>query len=164
MRYRHERRDAGMTIAEVLVVVAIIGILLVVTIPNFTAFLRAYRAGTAVDQMVSMINAARQRAVTERETHLFIAFGTPQDRWEVRRGGTTIFDGELPDGVDITTGGVFLFNPNGACATPTGYTGTTPTSQFLRVEGTVTPSRTDRYTFEVSPVGRVKTTQEKLTS
>ena len=153
-----------MTIAEILVVVAVLGILMIITIPNFNAFLRSYRAQTAVDQMVSIMNAGRQRAITEQLPFAFLTYANPQNRWALQQGATVVFQGELPDGVTITTAASFAFLANGSCPVPTGYTGTTPTSQFIQVDGSVTGSRTDRWEITVSAAGRMKKTLQRLTS
>jgi prepilin-type N-terminal cleavage/methylation domain-containing protein len=154
-----------MTLPEVLLVVAVIGIVAVIAIPNISGMMRVLRTGAAVNEMTSMIGLARQRAVGEREAHLFFVQAAPINRWRlVDSDGDVLQEETLPDGVSITTAASFAFDSRGACMTPTIYTGTTPTSQFLQVQAQISSSRTDRYTIEVSPVGRVKTTRERLES
>ena len=75
-----------------------------------------------------------------------------------------IREGKMPEGVTIVTAASFEFTPLGACDTPTTYSGTTPLSQYLQFEIVISPSRTDRYTLEVSAAGRIATTVERLST
>lgn len=156
------RNEKGMTLTELLVVVALIGIVAVIAIPNFNAMLKSHQASTAVSEMVSMINLARQLSVSRRDSHIFLAFNT--GRWELRNVASTelLRSADMPDNMTVVAFAAFAFDANGACTNPTTYSGTTPNTQYIRVEAVVSSARTDRYTLEVSPVGRVKSTKEIL--
>ena len=156
---------AGMTLPELLIVIAIVGIIAVVAIPNFNTFWRSYKASTAIDEMISDMRLARQLAVTRREIHTMAPLADPANSWTLTNTVTSTVerDGDMPEGVTISVAPTaFSFNPNGACTNPTTYAGTTPNGQFVQVDAVISASRTDRYTIEISPVGRAKTTRVSL--
>jgi prepilin-type N-terminal cleavage/methylation domain-containing protein len=158
--------EAGVTLTEILAVVAILGILMLIAIPNFNAMMKAYRASTAVQEMVSVLERGRQLAVTKREAHSFVVVGTPTNSWTLTNTvtGAVVDTGVMPTGVSvaIAPGSAYAFNSNGGCTTPTTYTGTTPATQYVRIDATIQETRVDRFTVEVSPVGRVKSTLEHM--
>ncbi|HUP46401.1 MAG TPA: GspH/FimT family pseudopilin [Thermoanaerobaculia bacterium] len=65
----------GYSLTEALVVVAIIGVISLVSIPNFMAMYRSMKIKGAVRQLTSDIRAARQEAVT-RYRPVMVSFGT----------------------------------------------------------------------------------------
>jgi Tfp pilus assembly protein FimT len=151
---------------EILAVVAILGIMMLVAIPNFNAMLKAYRASTAVQEMVSVLQRGRQLAVTKREAHTFAVVASPTNTWTLTNTvtGAIVDSGVMPTGVAVVVapGSAYAFNSNGACTTPTTYSGTAPVTQYVRIDATIQGTRFDRFTVEVSPVGRVKSTMEHM--
>ena len=61
------RHAAAFTLAELLVTIAIIGLLLAVTLPAFTGLSRGANTRGAVLQLKTALNQARQWAITHRE-------------------------------------------------------------------------------------------------
>jgi len=164
MPHRRGKGQRGVTFTEILAVVAILGIMMLVAIPNFSAMLKAYRASTAVQEMVSVLQRGRQLAVTKREAHTFVVVATPTNTWTLTNTvtGAVVDSGVMPTGVsvEVAPGAAYAFNSNGRCTTPTTYTGSTPATQYVRIDATIQEDRLDRFTVEVSPVGRVKSTLE----
>lgn len=70
---RHSQR--GYSLAEMLVVVAIVGILSLVTVPSFLSMYQSGRIKAAARTMTSDIRTARQMAITNY-TRVKISFGT----------------------------------------------------------------------------------------
>lgn len=68
--------QGGYSLTELLVVVAMIGILSLVSVPQFMNFYRASKMRTAMRQFTSDVRAARQRAITQhRRTAVTLATG-----------------------------------------------------------------------------------------
>ncbi|HUF10913.1 MAG TPA: prepilin-type N-terminal cleavage/methylation domain-containing protein [Rhodothermales bacterium] len=59
------RGQAGYSLIELLVVIAIIGIVSLVTVPNFMSMYQSSRLKSSVRQFTSDLRGARQRAVTQ---------------------------------------------------------------------------------------------------
>lgn len=153
--------QAGFTLQEILIAMAILGIIAIVAIPNFNAYMKVTRGRTVVNEMVGALNLARQQAVTSRDAHAFLANSTTET-WQLWNLATPemLRQGEMPPGVTIETPAIFQFDSRGQCVNPTTYVGTTPQTQYIRIEAVIQPSRTDRYTFTVSSVGRITTTHD----
>ena len=62
-----KRTQSGYSLAELLVVVAIIGIVSLVTVPNFISLRRSSMLKTSTRNFAADIRAARQRAVTKHQ-------------------------------------------------------------------------------------------------
>jgi Tfp pilus assembly protein FimT len=166
MRTRTRHSEAGISLQEILIVLALVGILAIVTVPNFNAYLKVLKGQTEVNEMVGALNLGRQLAVTTRDDHLFVAQGTPVDTWQLLNAVTmdVVKQGELPDGVTTQVSVFFTFNSSGACVNPTTYVGTTPNTQYVQIEALIQGSTVDRYTLEVAPTGRIKSTRERVES
>lgn len=63
-------RERGFTITELMIVVAIVGALLLVSVPTFNSMLPAVRVNAAARDLAAEIHAARLRAVTQRANYL----------------------------------------------------------------------------------------------
>ncbi len=61
------RRQSGYSLVEILVVLAIIGVISLVTVPNFIAMQRSSKIKASMRNFVSDIRTMRQRAVTRHE-------------------------------------------------------------------------------------------------
>src|SRR5512132_2739828 len=71
------RRESGYSLVEILVVVAIIGVISLVTVPNFIAMQHSGKLKTSLRSFVSDIRGARQRAVTRHvKTKVSFVTGT----------------------------------------------------------------------------------------
>ena len=156
MRTRTRHSGAGFSLQELLIAMAILGIITIVTVPNFNAYLKVLRGQTEVNEMVGAMNLARQMAVTTRDNHMFGVVGDPVNTWIMVNLATStlVQSGEMPDGVSIAATQSFLFDSVGACTNPTTFVGTTPSTQFVQVEAVIQGSSLDRYTLVVAPAGR----------
>ena len=72
MRFACARRRAGFTLVEALVVVAIVGILMAIALPNLARTNRGRRVEAAANAMAARINLERQRAVATRCPHRLV--------------------------------------------------------------------------------------------
>lgn len=57
----------GFTVAELLVVITIIGILSAIAVPNLTSAVEAYRLTEATRDFSSLLRKARSKAIKEKE-------------------------------------------------------------------------------------------------
>jgi Tfp pilus assembly protein FimT len=164
MRRTTRPSEAGISLQELLIAMAIIGIIAIVTVPNFNAYMKVLRGQTEVNELVGALNLARQISITNREAHVFIPVIDPGNTWALYDlSANVVKEGQFPDGVTNEVVAAFQFDSKGACTNPTTYSGSTPASQYLQIEALIQGGQYDRYTIEVSPAGRIKTTRDRVT-
>ncbi|HUP62172.1 MAG TPA: GspH/FimT family pseudopilin [Thermoanaerobaculia bacterium] len=89
-----QSRQRGYSLAEMMVVVAIIGVLSLVAVPSFITYQRSARLKTSMRQVTNDLRAARQRAVAR---NVFVKLSFNKD---VNPGTFRIF--EATSGVTVT--------------------------------------------------------------
>ena len=166
MRTRMRHSEAGITLQEILIAMAIMGIIAIAAVPNFNAYLKVLRGQTEVNAMVGALNLGRQLAVTTRDGHIWVLQGDPVNTWMLVNLATSeqVQSGELPDGVTATASVGFQFDSNGSCVNPTTYVGTTPDTQYVEVQALIQGSTVDHYTLEVAPTGRINSSRDRVDS
>lgn len=108
MRFiRNHSNRAGYTITELMVVVAIIGILAVMVIPAFAGFLRASRFQGAQSQLMTDIYFARSLAISRHRT-IAIRFSAGQYLVVDTSDNSVAKTTDAPSGVTFAT----TANPN----------------------------------------------------
>ena len=152
----------GYSLIELLVVVAIVGVLSLVMVPNFMALYQSSRMKSAMRQFTSEVRGARQEAVTSyRFAKISIEPGTGNYRietspdlgttWNVVSEKTmlepiTFASTTFVDGADADDDPEFIFRNNG----------TTPTAGTIVIE-TEADIPNNSITIEINTVGTVKT-------
>lgn len=76
------RRDSGMTMIEVLIVVALLGLLYVILSNSYQSWSEKYRVETAVKEMFADLMDARGRAMQKSRAH-FVLVSTAPARYQV---------------------------------------------------------------------------------
>ena len=111
---RDVMRERGFTVAEVLLVVAIIGILAAMAIPVFSSYLRSAAVKAGAEELVAALNQARQLAIAQNRT-IAVEFnaGANQFRYLLDGNGATpwigpgVIDGQgwmrLANNMDINS-------------------------------------------------------------
>jgi len=75
MRIRNRSTERGYSLAEALVVVGIVGIISVVTVPNFISLYRSGKIKSSVRSLATDLRGARQTAVTKHR-RVMVSLGT----------------------------------------------------------------------------------------
>ncbi len=96
------KTDSGVTLIEMLVVVALIGIMIGVSFPAFTSGIDSMRLNQATTEVVSFLNAGLDRA-ERRQQAVEIVISRPQNFLEMRSTDSGFYRRlELPDGILIS--------------------------------------------------------------
>ena len=122
------RNDSGFTLAEVMVVIAIIGICSAIAIPSFIGWLPKYRLNSATSDLLGAMQSARLRALKDNAS-VVIEFNPGADSYSVfldngAGGGnsgnsiqdgaeSTVMGGAMPAGVDLLGGDTLRFDARG---------------------------------------------------
>lgn len=123
--------ESGVTLTELLVVLAIIAALVVVVVPAFGEWLRAYKVRTVANQMQGDLRLARNVAVA-RNASVDVLVKPAEFTWTDANGRVRHF--EMPPGVSVTNladpvaGDTITFRNNGQMTAP---------SKTLTVDGWV---------------------------
>ena len=114
-QFKTMRKDSGFTLIELMVVIAIIGVLCAIAIPNFLNWLPKHRVGSAARTVMSTLEFARINAI-KTNADVTVNFGWANESLTVESGGTTLRTRGLPAGVnlqDIDLGDSVTFNGHG---------------------------------------------------
>lgn len=80
MKFRLRNKNSGFTLVELMIVIAIIGIMAGIAIPNFFSFLPKNRLRSATRDIVSCLQEMKLRAIKENATTV-IVFDLANDRY-----------------------------------------------------------------------------------
>jgi len=145
-KLQRHRRQAGFSLAEMLAVLALIGITIAIGIPVVNEQLRIAEARSAADDMAVHLRAARMMAVTKHKNIDVTVNITP----------TNSFSYEGPDGLQRTIklpGRVAI--KSGSSTLITFHSdGSSGSSSTVTIESAVSSS-TERWTLTVNTVGLV---------
>ena len=157
------RGEAGFSLAEILVVVVIVGLAAAVFVPNVGTFFKAYRIRSASDQLSSHIRAARQIAVTQHLPVTFTINPSPANSYSfvytIPGKPTTTQSFNLAKEITVatnpTTSLAYTINQNGTVSNPSTPDDQNPTANFVRLTRPIGVGRTDRYTITFTAAGKV---------
>ena len=124
--------DEGFSLGELIVVIAVLGIIAVVAFPSFLSYLQAAQTRGAAQEVVTVLNLARQLAITRNQNVCFDpgAAGSSQVRFHLGTCAAGVWTGPGTDAAGNITlsnnaafsavpGASIVFTPLGA-ATPAG--------------------------------------------
>jgi prepilin-type N-terminal cleavage/methylation domain-containing protein len=148
-----DERNGGFSLAELLTVIAIMGLFILFGGPAMADAYRAYKVRSAADMLVTDIRALRYNAVAQRATQT-LAINTQsnvsapnQYSFVNMKGVTVIRTEEIGVNIEDTSAATITFNNTGA----TGSTGNLTVIMSMPING----DRGDRYTLTVTPTGTV---------
>lgn len=102
MQYRYlNKYSTGFTLIELIITIAIVGIVMSIAIPSFTQTIRNSRLTTNVNQLVTSLNLARSEAIKRGQPVTVLRSGAGTGVWEQ---GWTIFTDLDGDGVQEDNG------------------------------------------------------------
>jgi len=141
--------ERGVTLTELLVVVAIIGFLVMVTVPAFAEWLRAYKVRTAAHQIQGDLRLARNVAVA-KNADVPVLFMPDRFTWTDGLGNPREF--RMPEGVSITN----LVDPSAGDTVTLKNSGQVgDPSKTLTVDGWVRDTVHHVWTVSFSAAGKV---------
>jgi len=142
-RTRRASLEAGFTLAELVVVIAVIGILAVMAVPSYLSYLRAAALKSGAQQVVTLVNQARELAIKENSDVCVTLTSATQMRYRLGScaGGAWVGAGtdatgniNLPPGVTVAASANPVFNYVGSALPVAIYTLTsTQTTATLTV-------------------------------
>jgi type IV fimbrial biogenesis protein FimT len=136
-------RAAGFTLAELVMVIAVIGILAVMAVPSFLSYYHAAGLKSGAQQVVTLMNQARELAIKENRdvcvtlpsaTHISYQLGSCAGGAWVGAGTDATGRINLSPGITVTTNASPIFNYVGSALPAAIYTLTyTQTGEALKV-------------------------------
>lgn len=92
----------GMTLVELLVVLAVIGLLIGVSVPGLARYSQQARLKAATRQFIGLLSFARQQAISSRQEHAVVVDREAQDVRVVNvDSGDTLEAFHLPTGISV---------------------------------------------------------------
>jgi Tfp pilus assembly protein FimT len=138
-----QRPERGFTLAELVILIAVIGILSVMAVPAFLRYYQAAKLKSGAQQFVTMINQARELAIKENgnvcvklssPTQMTYALNTCAGTAWVGAGTDAAGNINLPTSITATTSANPIFNYVGSALPAATFTLTnTQTSATLTV-------------------------------
>lgn len=163
-RFYHLRTSQGFTMIELVIMVALVGILTAVAVPSFIQMRNSLNYRGAARDVASILRNARSLAISENREYQ-VDIDTVNRQYRLRRGDrvsgsanwTIIKDYvALPAGVSIATSEPtsLFFRPNGSAAFNPDGDGDTTNDETVTIRDA---GGTTKYTITMSPVtGRIR--------
>ena len=125
-----EKKSAGFTLVEILITIAIIGIVAAIAIPNFLTVLPKWRAKSAATDLFSNLQLAKMTAIRQGRD-CSVTFSTGPDQYQISLLNKTVslatygsglqFRGPAPQFTTFETSPL-TFNSRGMLTSSQGYT------------------------------------------
>lgn len=106
-----QAKEAGLTLVELLITIAILGILASLAVPSFREFIAGQRIRTATFDIMAMYTLARSEAI-KRNVNVNVYQGA-SGFTVLPTGASIVLKLEKPAGVTLSGGGNVQYNPNG---------------------------------------------------
>lgn len=151
MRHRHTRHEAGragFSLAELLVMMAVVGILFAMAVPFFVSYYQAAVLRSGVQDVITLINQARELAIKQNDTVCVELPTTTQIHYRLSGCAGTVWVGPGTDAA-------------GNISLPAGFTMTASANPVFSYLGSALPAAT--YTLTNTTTGATLTVSVALT-
>ena len=105
-------RSEGFSIVEVIVALALMGILTAIALPNWHSLLPTYALNNSVRQVQSELHNLKMRAAAEN-VGFQLVYSQGANGYTVQRDSKTLATKPIAEGTSITKDGVITFSPRG---------------------------------------------------
>jgi prepilin-type N-terminal cleavage/methylation domain-containing protein len=144
----------GFSLGELLVTVAIIGLVALVSIPLISEQVRAAEVRAAGDQLAMALKAARMVAVTTHSDVVFTVEPDPDNKYSYTDNRGRLRETVMPGSVTITSSdGNITFRQNGTI--------NSATAMDIVLEANMTGGIVDRWTISTSILGVASVTHDR---
>lgn len=106
------RASCGFSVLELIVALALAGILAAIALPGWSRLLPSYQLDGSARQVQSELHAIKMRAVSQN-TSFQLAYLADSSQYMIQSDGKVLATKPLPQGIVITKAGSVLFSPRG---------------------------------------------------
>lgn len=107
--------ESGYSLIELIVAVAVAGILAAIALPNWNRLLPFYQLDSSARQVYSELHNIKMRAVTEN-VGFQLVFSDGATTYTIQRDSVVLVTKPLSAGVTVTNAGAIAFSPRGTAS------------------------------------------------
>jgi type IV fimbrial biogenesis protein FimT len=102
----------GFSLIELVVTLALAGILTAIAVPNWNRLLPYYQLDSSVRQVQSELHSIKMRAATENTGFQFV-YSDGATAYTIQRASAILVTKSLPEGIIVANSGTVSFSPRG---------------------------------------------------
>jgi prepilin-type N-terminal cleavage/methylation domain-containing protein len=109
------RFEPGFSVIELIVAVALAGILAAIALPSWNKLLPSYHLDASLRQFQSELHNIKMRAVAENVSFQ-LAYSNGAADYAIQRASAVLVTKPLPPGITVTNAGTISFSPRGTAS------------------------------------------------